>query len=204
MMIRTILTFSMLLFMSQLFIAQNNDSEQPKMKLNIEVNGEKYQVTDGGSIVVDGNTIKVASSDFLTFDFAAVTFDYPKHFAFEYETDLAYKNWTLDGNNFVILYFQYDIEIELDFFIDEIVGQFGKENCKVNKKKRQLGDITLEGKEIIVDIMGVSLTYEMFEIETEDSKTHFIAFQDTKNDDGSSSTESIETLKVIDQTIKAK
>ncbi len=203
-MIRTILTFSMLLFMSQLFIAQNNDSEQPKMKLNIEVNGEKYQVTDGGSIVVDGNTIKVASSDFLTFDFAAVTFDYPKHFAFEYETDLAYKNWTLDGNNFVILYFQYDIEIELDFFIDEIVGQFGKENCKVNKKKRQLGDITLEGKEIIVDIMGVSLTYEMFEIETEDSKTHFIAFQDTKNDDGSSSTESIETLKVIDQTIKAK
>lgn len=203
-MIKTILTFTMFLFMSQLLIAQKNDNEQPIMKLNIEVNGEKYQINDGGSVVVDGNTIKVQSSDFLTFDFAAVTFDYPKHFAFEYEQDVAYKNWTLDGNNFVILYFEYAIDVKLDFFIDEIVGQFGKENCKVSDKKIQLGDLSLSGKEIVVNIMGVNLTYDMYEIESNDSKTHFISFQDTKNDDGSDSIEGIETLKLINETIKAK
>lgn len=203
-MIKTTITIIFFLLMSQLVLAQENDNQAPILKLDVEVNGEKYQINDGESIVVNGNTIKVKSSDLLTFDFSALTFDYPKHFAFEYEQDFGYKNWTLDGNNFVIMYFEYAVDIELDLFIDEMEGQFGKENCKVIKKTIQLGDLTLKGKRINVDLVGVKLTYDMYKLETNDSKTHFIAFQDSKNDDGSDSIEGIETIKLIDQTIKER
>ncbi len=198
-------TFFILFFhilVAHILIAQESDAIAPKLKFNIEINGEKHQIADGDSIVINEDLIKVTSSDVVTFDYGALSFDYPKNFAFEFDQDFGYKIWTLDGNDYVIMYFEYDVKVELDMFIDQMVSQFGKENCEVVDKRISLGGHSLQGKRINVSLVGVKITYDMFEFESADFKTHLISFQDSKKDDGSDSSEGIATLKLIDQTLK--
>jgi hypothetical protein len=85
-----------------------------------------------------------------------------------------------------------------------MVTLFDKENCKVVNKDISLGDLNLKGKRINVDLIGIKLTYDMYKLETDDFKSHFIAFQDSKNEDGSDSIEGLETIKLINETIEVK
>ncbi len=189
---------------TQFVHAQEHTVLQPQLKLDIEVNGEKHQIIDGETITVNGNTIKVSSSDNMTFNYGALKFDYPKNFSFEYESDTGYQNWSLDGNNLVIMYFKFDAEVGLDDFINQMISQFGEENSKVTDKEIQLGDIALNGKRIDIHIVGANLTYDMYLLDAGDDATHFLSLQDTKNDDGSDSKEYIDTLEIMDKTIKIK
>jgi hypothetical protein len=50
-------------------------------------------------------------------------------------------------------------------------------------------------------LVGVKLTYDIFDVKTNDGRTHYLAFQDTKGDDGSESQEGLEALDVLNKTI---
>jgi hypothetical protein len=67
-----------------------------------------------------------------------------------------------------------------------------------------LGNIDLSGKRLNVTLVGVKLTYDIFSLNTTDGKTHYLAFQDTKGDDGSESQEALETLDVLNKTIRLR
>ncbi|PTB97266.1 hypothetical protein C9994_03560 [Marivirga lumbricoides] len=195
-----------LLFLTIISINVNGQDEnsEPLMNLDIYVNGEKFQIKDGDTLNISNTQIVVKSSDFMTFDFGVVSFDYPKYFAYSFEEDFAYKNWTLDGNDLVIMYFEIGAEAELDMFIKEMVKQFGRKNCNVIDHFVKIGDLDLKGKRINVEIIGQKITYDMYKLESNDFKSHFIAFQDSKNEDGLDSKESIETLNIINETIQYK
>ncbi|MBA4058606.1 MAG: hypothetical protein C0490_28075, partial [Marivirga sp.] len=98
-----------LLFLLSLFhfsaMGQNENSE-PLTNLDIIVNGEKFHIKDGDTLNVSGNQIIVKSLNYLTFDFGTVRFDYPRYFTFSFEQEFGYKNWTLSGNDLVIMYFE--------------------------------------------------------------------------------------------------
>lgn len=201
-MIKTIITFAFALI--SFSINGQIETISPSLKIDIEVNGEKYQVNDGDTLTVNNNKIIARISNSVTFDYGILKFDYPKHFAFSSETDFGYQNWTLDGNNFVVSYFKLSSDIELDMLIKEIVLKFGKKNCTITKKTSKIGNTTLEGKRINVELLGQKLTYDMYKVKSNDSNSHFISFQDSKNDDGSDSLESIETLSLINSTFFIK
>ena len=198
------LIFLLLLNLINLSVKGQDEICEPKMNLDIFVDGVKYQIKDGDTLNIPNTQIIVKSSDYMTFDFGVISFDYPKYFAFSFEEDFAYKNWTLDGNDLVIMYFEIGADAELDMFIKEMVKQFGKKNCKIVDQAVQIGNLELKGKRIIVELIGQKLTYDMYKLKSNDFKSHFIAFQDSKNDDGSDSKESIETLGIINKTIKYK
>jgi len=199
-----ILIFLLLLSLINLTVKGQNENSEPLMNLDIYVNGEKFQIKDGDTLNISNTQIIVKSSDFMTFDFGVLSFEYPKYFAYSFEEDFTYKNWTLDGNDLVIMYFEIGAEAELDMFIKEMVKQFGKKNCDVIDHSAQIGDLDLKGKRIIVELLGQKLTYDMYKLESNDFNSHFIAFQDSKNEDGSDSKESIETMNIINTTIKYK
>lgn len=201
-MIKTIITFAFALI--SFSINGQIETISPSLKIDIEINGEKYHVNDGDTLTVNNTKIIARISNFVTFDYGILKFDYPKHFGFSSEKDFGYQNWTLDGNNFVISYFKLSSDVELDMLIKEIVLKFGKKNCTINKKTSKIGNTTLEGKRINVELLGQKLTYDMYKVKSEDSSSHFISFQDSKNDDGGESTESIETLALINSTFLIK
>ncbi|HMG93541.1 MAG TPA: hypothetical protein VK589_25965 [Chryseolinea sp.] len=205
-MLKQILTTSLLSFgiVSSLFAQNSADQKRPLMKIDVLIDGKPFTIHDGDTLKYDSKSIVVRTSQYMTFDFEALFFDFPKHFSSEFVHDEGYKTWTLDGNNFVIMYFVFDMPIESDAFIKEMVDKFGKKNCSLSDRRTRLGNIDLAGKRINITLVGVKLTYDIFLLKTNDGKTHYLAFQDTKGDDGSESQEGLEALDVLNKTIKLK
>ena len=190
------------LSVSSLFAQHSVDPKRPVMKLDVVIDGKQFSIDDGDTLKYDSKSIIVRTSKYMTFDNEALTFDFPKHFSCDFEQDEAYKNWTLDGNNFVIMYFVLDVQVGIDVFIKEMVDKFGKKNCTLSDRRTRLGNIDLTGKRINISLVGVKLSYDVFDVKTNDGKTHYLAFQDTKDDDGSESAEGLETLDILNKTLK--
>ena len=197
---KTILTLLLLACVYVSVVGQETE-KAPKMKLELTFNGQSHQITDGDTISVDGNEIIIKTLDYLTFDKGVVKFSYPKYFAYEFEEDYAFKNWTLNGSDFVIMYFELGVYTELDALTGEMVKSFGVDNCKVEEKKTKIGEIELSGKRIDVEILGQKLTYDLYRLESNDAKSHFIAFQDSKKENGGDSNEYREGLKILNKTL---
>ncbi|EDP97785.1 hypothetical protein U8527_05525 [Kordia algicida OT-1] len=184
--------------------AQKADpSKEPKAGMVVTVNGKDYKISEGEKVQHDGNTISVTLANSKTFNNGTVSFDYPTSFGFEYETSFGYKNWTFDGNNFVIMYFEI-AEGTVDGFVEEISGRFGKQNCKIEKTSLKLGSRELFGKRINVNLMGERLTLDLLEIKMKDGITRIIAFQDSCDEYGNATDEGKETIKMIDKSIMYK
>jgi len=199
-------TLLLLFFIGNFYSAQAQKSDAtkaPKADLIVTINGKDYKVSEGEEIQKDGNTISAKLADFKTFDNGSISFEYPTHFAFEYESSFGYKNWTFDGNNFVIMNFEI-IAGTLDSFVEEITGRFGRSNCTIEKTSLKLGDRTLKGKRINVNLMGEKLVLDLLGINMEDGKTRIIAFQDSLDENGNSTDESKEAIKKINETISYK
>ena len=203
-MIKTIITFTIAFISCSIYGQNSKETSSPTFKIDIEINDEKYHVNDGDTLNINNNQIIARISNLVTFDYGIIKFDYPKHYGFSNEKEIGYQNWTLDGNDFVISYFKLNSDVELDMLIKEIVLKFGKKNCTIHKKTSKFGTTTLEGKRINVELLGQKLTYDMYKIKSNDSNSHFISFQDSKNDNGSDSLESIETLSLINSTFLIK
>ena len=183
--------------------AQSDATKEPKAGMVVTVNGKKHNISEGEEINQDGNTISVALASSKRFNNGAISFEYPTSFGFEYEASFGYKNWTFDGNNFVIMYFEI-ASGTLDSFVDEIAGRFGKKNCKIERTSLQLGSRELEGKRINVNLMGEKLTLDLLEIKLKDGKTRIIAFQDSNDEYGNPTDEGKKTLKLIHKSITYK
>lgn len=189
--------------------AQNSDpTKEPKASITITINGKKYNVTEGEDLklneTIKNPNISVALAKHRTFKNNKISFNYPNHFAFEYEGSIGYKNWTFDGNNYVIMYFQVDNSNTLDDYINQIASRFGRQNCKIVPHQLKLGNRSLKGKRLKVNLMGEKLNMDFVEIANEDGEISFIAFQDSPNDDGSPSDEGVNALKMINKTISYK
>ena len=185
--------------------AQKSDpTKEPKAAIIVKINGKEHTVSEGDEIKQDGTTVSVTLSASKTFNNGTISFEYPTSFAFEYEESIGYKNWTFDGNNFVIMYFEISEENTLDSFVDEISGRFGKSNCKIEQKTLQLGKRELNGKRINVNLMGEKLTLDLLEIKMKDGQTRIIAFQDSNDDYGNPTDEGKETIELISETISYK
>jgi hypothetical protein len=193
-----------LVVISSSFAQSSVDQARPVLKLNVVIDGKQFSINDGDTLRYDSKSIVVTSSKYMTFDNEALSFDFPKHFSCDFEQDNAYKNWTLDGDDFVIMYFVIDVQASTDVFVKEMIDKFGKKNCSISDRRTRLGNIDLSGKRLNVTLVGVKLTYDIFSLNTTDGKTHYLAFQDTKGDDGSESQEALETLDVLNKTIRLR
>src|SRR4026208_1865327 len=101
---------SILFFALSTSFAQHGvDPKRPKIKLDVVIDGKQFSMNDGDTIKHDSKSIIIRTSKYMTFDNEALSFDFPKHFSCDFEQEEAYKNWTLDGNNFVIMYFVLDV-----------------------------------------------------------------------------------------------
>lgn len=174
----------------------------------VQINGTEYLLSEGEELKLDTTSnqtvVSVKLADYKQFDNGTISFNHPSNMSYELETDIGYQNWTLSGNDFVIMLFQIDAVAKLDDFVNEMVNQFGRVNCTVEKTQIKLGDQNLVGKRINVTLVGQKLTMDLVELEGADSTFNILAFQDSLNGDGTASAESINSLEMLDRTIKYK
>jgi len=196
------------MFASAFTTAQTSSppAQEPKSGFILNINGKEYTISEGDELKLDNPidhpVISVKLSEFKTFDNGSVVFNYPAYYSFEFDQDFGYKNWTLNGKNYIVMFFELDAQTPLDDLIEGMVKKFGKSNCKVVPVQLKLGEKQLDGKRINISLVGQKLTLDFLEIKLHDFKSRFIAFQDTKNDDGTASEESFKSFHIIDSTIK--
>ncbi|NUQ26653.1 MAG: hypothetical protein HUU34_22120 [Saprospiraceae bacterium] len=204
-------TVALLLLMTNSLIGQGQDSLsvneiEPPLRLELTIDGKTYTLKDGDELKLKGvaanPTVSVRSAAFRQFQFESVYFEYPTHFAYTYEEDFGYRIWSLDGSDFIILMFVYDVPVVLDELVDEMVAQFGAENCTITPFERKLGEIPCIGKKIEVSLIGQSLNYEILDIPFPDDKKRILAFQDIRDETGNSSPESMLTMQQINTSFK--
>ncbi len=207
---KNIITIISLLLCNVLSFAQNTEKKKSETKsmFEIQINSKKYELEEGNELDVKGELknpkISIRLLDFKKFNAGKLSFEYPSNFSFEVEKSEGYKNWTLDGNNYVIMIFDIDGESQVKDFIDNMIIQFGKEKCKTKEIKSKLGEKILSGIQLYVELVGQKLTIDFYEYSKSDNNSKYIAFQDALNDDGTATAESAMTFKMINTSIKYK
>lgn len=191
------------LMLHEIMIAQST-----KNFFLLNYNNKEIIIEEGQDIPLDtlGNigSLKVSMAPYTYYEDQAISFHYPSNFSPEIETASAYSIATLSGNAAIIFIFNFSVPVKLDDLIDEMVEQFGKKNCTIEKLKMTIGNRTLKGKRINVSLLSQILTYEMMTIETNDNNNVVIAFQNILNENGSQTDESIQTLEMIKNSIHYK
>lgn len=197
------LTFIFLLSFSMLScFSQDSENEKPKSAFIVTIDGKEYIVDEGKDLQVNNSVISVKLAPFRTFKTDFLSFNYPSNFSYSFESEAFYKNWSLDGSDYVVMLFEIGVRTSLDDFVDEMIGQFGRQNCTTELSSKNLGGKDLKGKRINVNIVGQKLIIDFLEIPNSQGKSRFLALQDVLDDDGSPTKESQKTLDVINRTIK--
>jgi hypothetical protein len=197
-----------LLLLGILSNAQDIDHSKKYTKtlFEVQVNSEKHIIEEGKTIDIDGKlqnpkiTVKLMPSK--KFNGGNLEFEYPNNYSFEYEESLGYKNWTLDGNDYIIMIFDIDGKMQLEDFVQSMIQQFGKQNCKTKNIETTLGDKKIKGTQIYVELVGEKLIIDFYQYSSSDNNSKFISFQDSLDYQGNLSNEAIMTFKMINESIK--
>jgi len=163
-------------------VTPDTSAKQTKNFFQLTINGKNYTIAENEPLKLDGSflnpTILVKTAAYKLFDNNALSFRYPKEFSFAAEKSPNYKNWSLNGNDVVLLVFELDAVITLDALLDEMIKRFGKQNCSTEDFDGKLGEVASKGKKLFVTLAGEKLLYECYEIKLNDGKSRFIYFQD--------------------------
>jgi RNA binding exosome subunit len=203
-------TIIILLLCNILSFAQNDEKKKTETKsmFEVQIDSKKYMLEEGDELDINGEIknpkISVKLLEFKKFKAGNIEFEYPSNFSFEAGKSEGYKNWTLDGNNYTIMIFDIDGETQVKDFIENMIGQFGKEKCKTKEIESRLGEKKLNGIQLYVELVGQKLTIDFYQYSTSENNSKYIAFQDSLEDDGTPTIEGAMTFKMINDSIKYK
>ena len=185
-------------------VAQQSAS---KTSYTLIINKKEYKITEGEdlklNLKLDNPIVSIKSND-KEFSNEFVSFSYPHNFSEEVDNDEGFKSWTLDGDNLVITVYDLDLEDGLAPFVQELINNFGVENCSSKESSMTLGTKTFTGKKIEVTLVNQKLTIDFLSLPSIEGKTRILSLQDSLSEDGTASKEKEITVKKISETIAFK
>lgn len=190
-------------FISTSLIAQQSNTNS---QFSLFINGKEYAIEEGKELKLNETltnpVFKIVSELNHTFDNGTISFKYPKSFAKEEEGGIGYKSWTLDGNDFNIMLFNFDGKIETEAFTDIIIKKFGKKNCSQSQIQKTIGNKQMDGVRLKISIAKIIIHQDFFKLPIEGKISSFLVFQSTESDNGGLSEEELSTMKLFNETVK--
>ena len=199
--------------MGQSVLAQNktnrpDESKEPPLKYALRIGDKSIPITEGKTARVDGTfsnpEVTLTAQPHRVFPYRGISFKYPRAFTFEADLDDAdYKNWTLSGNDFKIMYFVLNGRLTTGAFANNMVDQFGRENCEVQKAlPLKFGNKKLSGTTLNATVVGNKMVTDIYRIPSTGAQTKLLVLQDNLDDSGNRSIEGKSTLQLIKQSSK--
>ena len=181
--------------------------QEPSLEFSVECDGTSTDVVVDKSVMLKTNrgevefVVRAKPSRLLKT--ASVSIRYPINYAFEAVQHDDYVSWVLDGNDVVISLFRYtnpmDANDAVNKFVTGTVKLLGLRNCKTSETSVVLGSHKFDGTRIDMTIAGTALAQEVFAFTT-GRITHLFMFQDSLDDDGSSSDEHDAAIQCVAQS----
>lgn len=179
---RSIITALTLIACSQLAFAAD-EGQEPSVQYQLLVNGTPHTIELNRASTLSGMfnnpEVQLQASANRTFTYGGVSFDYPAYFSWEANiSNPAKKSWTLSGNDFKIIYTLMPNNLSASDFAQSMATKFGKQNTRISDKDRTLGANRLKGKQLNVQISGVTIVLEIFTLPSK-SGTRLLVLQDS-------------------------
>lgn len=196
------LQFSILLLLTSLSgFTQKNEQKQ---RLEVIIDGKTYYTNENDTLLVNNKpiTIKVAKTQIFSTD--KISFEYQNHLSLETENEIELNSYTLDGDDLVISNFDFQVLIKTEDLANEMIKEFGKKNCKVTDAKISMNSNTFKGNKIIATVLNSLQSIEIYKISDKNNKTQILIIHDSKNDDGSDSTEYKNAIEILNKTFVVK
>ncbi len=200
-----------LLLMTGIAVGQTDESKEPPLKYEIQLDGTKIVAAEGEIRTVSGRfedpKIKIVPRSFRDFPYMGVAFSYPREYVFEADLsdDLA-KSWSLSGRDLTILLFDVAEEMSTLDFGRSMLSELGQDPSKTKTKniKAKFGNLELPGSSLEVVFGSTVLRVEIMKLPSESGQTKLIVLQDALNESGKHSQESAEAIAKLKSTFKYK
>ncbi|MFO0914580.1 MAG: hypothetical protein U0795_16600 [Pirellulales bacterium] len=185
-----------------------SESEEPSLHYTLKVGEKSVAIREGEAVRVDGEfnnpEVTITAQPYREFPYQGVSFKYPRTFTFEANVDNEnFKNWTLSGNDFKIMYFVANGRLTTDEFADNLIDQFGRENCQtVKTAPLKFGDKQLTGTTLNVVVAGNKMVVNVYLVPVNETQTRLLVLQDNLDDAGNRSAEGKATLELLSQSAK--
>lgn len=193
--------------MTGLYLTTEEGREPPR-KFTLEINGETHAVALDQPFKLEGvfenPELVLKASPTRLFPYGGVEFLYPAYFTWEADLEEGgIKTWTLSGNDFKIMYFVSPVSLSQEVYAAAMVEQFGREKVRTAEKERTLDGRVLKGKFLTIDLAGVFLIMEIYQLPSL-SGSRLLVLQDSPPEDRACSEESEETLELLKSSFKDK
>jgi len=179
--------FSLILLNSTIVLGQSDSSKnrysrEPETNFELLVNDKKYVIGEGKELNLDTlikPKIVVRQSSYKKLENSSLTFEYPKHLSFEFDESVGLNTWTLSGNSTLVMVFQMAGKGLLETLVTSISEKFGKKNCKIENFEKKLGAKMCKGKTLRITLVGQTLLYDCYELESSDLFSNYLFIQDS-------------------------
>ena len=198
--------FAFAICMTNAQVSEPGAEASSKSLFEVTVDGKTYTVEEGQEIRLEGKfdnpRMSVKLKDQRKFQGAGITFDYPNNFSFESSSDPGSDEWILDGNDHVIMIYDIAGVFEVQDFINNMIPQFGEENCKTKDIEISLGGREIYGMQLLVEVLNQQTSINMYRYHDTEDSSRFIIFQDSLNEDGSPTQEGKKAFEMIDASLQ--
>lgn len=192
------LKFSILLFLTTFYgLSQINEQKQ---RLEVTIDGKTYYTNENDTLLVNNKPIIINISKTQVLNTDGISFEYPNHLSLRTEKETGLNIYSLDGDDIVISKFVFQVAINTEDLANDLIKNFGKKNCKIANSKISLNSNTFEGSKITAGLLKSKLTIEIYKISVQNNQTQILIIQDSKNEDGSDSSEYKNAIEILNKT----
>jgi hypothetical protein len=181
-----------------------DESKEPPSTFVVTVGQESVVIKEGETAQLDGQftnpSVSVTPQAYRVFPYAGIKFKYPRSFTFEADlSDPNSKSWTLSGNDLKIMIFVLNSRLTTADFANNMMEQFGGENCQVVDANASLamGKQTLSGTTIHVSVATFKMAMDIYLVPSRGPATKLLVIQDSLDDAGNRSKEGKQTLEEL-------
>ncbi|OGS73817.1 MAG: hypothetical protein A3G95_04840 [Flavobacteria bacterium RIFCSPLOWO2_12_FULL_31_7] len=180
---------------------QNNEQKQ---RLEVIIDGKNYYVNENDTLLVNNKPIIINLAKTQILNSEGISFEYPNHLSLRTEKESGLDIYSLDGDDIVISKFVFQVAINTEDLANDLIKDFGKKNCKIDNTKITLNSNTFEGSKITAGLLKSKLTIEIYKISEQNNLTQILIIQDSKNEDGSDSSEYKNAIEILNKTFVVK
>jgi hypothetical protein len=188
------------------FLQTKAQDKSPSTLYSLLINGNKYVIEEGKDLKINETFVNpivtIKSEPFQLFDNGNISFLYPKYFSREEEGGIGYKTWTLDGNDFNIMLFNFEGNVEIEQFVEIIYKKFGKKNCTRSQIITRIGKEDLTGIRLRISIAKIFIHQDFYKLPSNEKFTSFLVFQNTEKEGVIQTEEEKETMKAFNESVK--
>lgn len=189
------------------FPAFADDATEPPLVFNVTVGDQTFSLGENDETKVSGTfdnaKLSLTIRPYREFSKGGVSFRYPREYVFEADVaDQSFKSWTVEGSNTVLMLFTIEGEFNAAEYVEGLIPQFGRDNAKVTNPKAtiKLGNQTLSGLLVTIDIGGQLISQEAYELPAAGNRGRLLVIQDSLTDTRQHSDEYTATLKQMSES----